>query len=78
MARRSSATTRSTPSGRAPNTRCSWATAPSVRTRHTALASVRPQPWVTAGITTAGLNTANAAAITSPGTCPNSEPRLQK
>lgn len=41
-------------------------------------ASVSVQPVVTAGITTSGLNTAKAAATTSPETCPMSEPRLVK
>jgi hypothetical protein len=41
-------------------------------------ASVRVQPKATAGTTTAGLNTANAAATSSPGTWPRHEPRLQK
>ncbi len=36
------------------------------------------QPISTSGTTTAGLNTPNVAAITSPGTWPRTEPRLQK
>ena len=41
-------------------------------------ASVNPQPAATAGTTAAGLNTAKAAATSSPGTWPRAEPRLQK
>jgi N-acetylmuramic acid 6-phosphate etherase len=41
-------------------------------------ASVSAHPAATAGTTTAGLNTAKAAATSCPGTCPSAEPRLQK
>ena len=41
-------------------------------------ASTSFQPSRRTGTTTAGLNTANAAAMTSPGTWPSTEPRLQK
>src|SRR5690348_16700764 len=43
-----------------------------------AAASVIDQPNVTAGTTTDGLTTANAAATRSPGACPSRDPRLQK
>ena len=49
-----------------------------VRASQIVAASVSVQPYVTAGTTTAGLNTPNAAATTSPGTWPITEPRLQK
>jgi hypothetical protein len=52
--------------------------APVVRAWHMLAASLRVQPSRTAGTTTAGLNTPNAAATTSPGTWPSTEPRLQK
>ncbi len=42
------------------------------------VASVSVQPWATAGTTTAGLNTPNAAATTDGWTCPITEPRLVK
>jgi hypothetical protein len=41
-------------------------------------ASVRLQPSCTQGTTISGLNTAKAAATSSPGTCPITEPRLVK
>jgi hypothetical protein len=58
--------------------RRSWAVAPTVRASQIVAASVSVQPWSTSGMTTAGLNTANAAATTLPGTWPMTEPRLQK
>jgi hypothetical protein len=58
--------------------RCNWPTAPSVRVAQMVAASVCVQPWSTSGMTTAGLNTPKAAATTSPGTWPMTEPRLQK
>ena len=77
-ARASSSVARSTPSGRSPRMRTSWAVAPVVRAAQMVAASVRVQPWATAGTTTAGLNTPKAAATTSPGTWPMTEPREQK
>ena len=41
-------------------------------------ASVTAHPRSTQGTTTAGLNTANAAATSSPGAWPSAEPRLVK
>lgn len=58
--------------------RCSWAMAPASRAAQMVAASVRVQPWVTDGMTAAGLNTAKAAATSSPGTWPITEPRLVK
>ncbi len=58
--------------------RRSWPVAPSVRASQMVAASVRVHPCATSGTTIAGLNTANAAATTSPGTWPMTEPRLQK
>src|SRR5262245_58129864 len=70
--------TRSTPAGSGPRILVSWAIAPSVLARSMVAASVIDQPDVTAGTTTDGLNTANADATNSPGTCPRRDPRLQK
>jgi hypothetical protein len=58
--------------------RANWAVAPRVRAAAMVAASVSAQPCATAGTTAAGLNTAKAAATSSPGTCPSAEPRLQK
>ena len=54
------------------------ATAPRVRASQMVGASTLLHPNSTAGTTAAGLNTANAAATTSPGTWPMTEPRLVK
>ena len=56
----------------------SWPSAPSVRAARIASAPAISHPAVTKGTTTSGLNTPNAAATTSPGTWPSTEPRLQK
>ena len=58
--------------------RSSCATAPSVRAVAIVFASVSVQPYETLGTTAAGLNTANAEATSSPGTCPRQDPRLVK
>jgi hypothetical protein len=58
--------------------RRSWPVAPAVRAAQIVGASVRAHPAATAGTTTSGLKTPKAAAITSPGTWPMTDPRLQK
>ena len=77
-ARASSSVARPSPSGSDPRTRTSWPTAPCVRAAHMVAASALVQPKATAGTTASGLKTAKAAATTSPGTCPSTEPRLVK
>ena len=67
-----------TPSGEVPRSRTSCAMAPLSRAAQMVAASVIDQPWLTEGMTVAGLNTPKAAATTSPGTCPITEPRLVK
>ena len=52
--------------------------APSSRAAQMVAASVSDQPKSTEGTTAAGLNTAKAAATSSPGTWPMTEPRLVK
>src|SRR5215472_2492588 len=68
----------SMPAGAEPRILLSWATEPAVLACPMVVASVSDHPAVTAGITAAGLNTAKAAATSSPGTCPSEDPRLQK
>lgn len=58
--------------------RASGPMAPSVRAAPISSAVGCSHPSATRGTTTAGLNTPKAAATTSPGTCPSTDPRLQK
>ena len=74
----SSSVARARPSGAAPSTRTSWATAPRVRAPQMVGASTLLHPKDTEGTTASGLNTAKAAATTSPGTWPMTDPRLVK
>src|SRR4029077_19496970 len=66
------------PAGADPRILVSWAREPSVLACPMVAAFVSDHPNVTAGMTAAGLNTAKAAATSSPGTCPSNDPRLQK
>jgi hypothetical protein len=77
-ARRSRSVTRARPSGSSPRTRRSISIAPRSRASRMASRQATCHPIVTAGTTTFGLKHPNAAATTSPGTCPIQAHRLVK